>query len=71
MSDPPLPLARVAAGVETGNDQESNGFGEKKERVGKFLCAGATDDLEDHGELPRVIGHALHDAVDFSAKAPA
>lgn len=70
-SNPLLPVARIAAAVKTGNDEEGIGFDEKKERVGKFLCAGATDDLEDHGELPRVIGHALHDAVDFSAKAPA
>ena len=33
-----LPVARIAAAVKTGNDQEGIGFDEKKERVGKFLC---------------------------------
>lgn len=32
-----LPVARIAAAVKTGNDQEGIGFDEKKERVGKFL----------------------------------
>jgi hypothetical protein len=39
-SDSPFPVARVAAAVKTGDDQEGIGFDEEEERVGELLRAG-------------------------------
>lgn len=47
------------------------GLHKKKERVGKFLRARSPESLKDDGILPGIVGHALHDAVDFRAKAAA
>jgi hypothetical protein len=70
-SNPLLPVARIAAAVKTGNDEEGIGFNEKKERVGKFLRSLAPQSLEDNGKLSRIVGHALDGAVNFGAKATA
>jgi hypothetical protein len=43
----------------------------KKERIGKFLRARSPESLKDDGKLPGIVGHALYDAVDCSAKAAA
>jgi Arc/MetJ family transcription regulator len=66
-----LPLAGVAAAVETGDDQERLGLDEKKECVGKFLRARTAESFKDHRELPRIVGHAFHHAVDFGAETMA
>ena len=70
-SNPLLPVARIAAAVKTGNDEEGIGFNEKKERVGKFLRSRAPQGLEDNGKLSEIVGHALDGAVNFGAKATA
>ena len=64
-------MARVAAAVKAGDDQEGIGLDEKKERVGKFLRERPADTLKDGGELPRIVNHASDDAVDFGAEATA
>ena len=64
-------MARIAAAVKTGNDEEGIGFDEKKERVGKFLRSLASQGLEDNGKLSGIVGHALDGAVNFGAKATA
>jgi hypothetical protein len=70
-SNPLFPLARVAAAVETCDDQEGIGLTEKKECVGKFLHARPPQSFKDHGELPGIVGHSVHYAVDFGAKVTA
>jgi hypothetical protein len=70
-SNSPLPLAGVAAAVKAGDNEKGIGLDEKKERVGKFLRPGPAESLKDNGELARIVGHALHHAVDFGAKAAA
>jgi hypothetical protein len=67
--NPPLPLTRIAPGMKTSDDQERIGLDEKKERVGKFLRTRPPESLKDDGKLPGIVGHALHDTVDFTAKA--
>ena len=69
--DPLLPLTRIAAGMEASDNQKRIGLDEEKERVGKFLRARPPESLKDDGELPGIVGHALHDTVDFGAKGVA
>jgi hypothetical protein len=57
--------------MKTSDDQERIGLDEKKERVGKFLRTRPPESLKDDGKLPGIVGHALHDTVDFAAKAVA
>ena len=57
--------------MKTSDNQEGIGLDEKKERVGKFLRARPPESLKDDGKLPGIVGHALHDAADFGAKAAA
>ena len=45
-----LPVARIAAAVKTGNDQEGIGFDEKKERVGSSVRLDKA-----HRRAPRVL----------------
>ena len=69
--DPLLPLTRIAAGTEASDNQKRIGLDEEKECVGKFLRARPPESLKDDGKLPGIVGHALHDTVDFGAKAVA
>ena len=69
--DPLLPLTRIAAGMKTSDNQEGVGLDQKKERIGKFLRARRPESLKDDGKLPGIVGHALHDTVDFGAKGVA
>ena len=55
--------------MKTGYNQEGIGPDQKKERMGKFLRARSPESLKDDGKLSGIVGHALHDAVDFGAKA--
>ena len=55
--------------MKTGHNQEGIGLDQKKERIGKFFRARSPESLKDDGKLPGIVGHALHDAVDFGAKA--
>jgi hypothetical protein len=57
--------------MKTSDNQEGIGLDQKKERIGKFLHARPPESLKDDGKLPGFVGHALHDAVDFGAKAVA
>ena len=57
--------------MKAGDDQEGIGLNEEKERVGKFLRTRPPESLKDDGKLPGIVGHALHDTVDFAAKAVA
>jgi len=67
-----LPLTRIAAGLKTGDNQEGIGLDEKKERIGNFFRRARRRVLtKDDGKLPGIVGHALHDTVDFGAKEAA
>jgi hypothetical protein len=50
-SDSPFPVARVAAAVKTGDDQEGIGFDEEEERAGKLLRAGPAESCKYDGEF--------------------
>jgi hypothetical protein len=57
--------------MKTSDNQEGVGLDQKKERIGKFLRARRPESLKDDGKLPGIVGPALHDTVDFGAKAVA
>jgi len=57
--------------MKTSDYQEGIGLDEKEERIGKFLCARPPQSLKDDGKLPGIVGHALHDDLDFGSKAAA
>ena len=57
--------------MKTSDNQEGVGLDQKKERIGKFLRACPPEGLKDDGKLPGIVGHALHDTVDFGAKEAA
>ena len=47
-------MARVAAAVKTGDDQEGIGFDEEEERVGESLRTGSAESFKYDGELPGI-----------------
>jgi len=62
-----LPLAGVAAAVETGRRPGGSGSTRKK-CVGKFLRARTAESFKDHGELPRIVAHVASTTLSISAR---
>ena len=69
---PLLPVRRIAAAVETGDDaQRFVGFDDEHQGVGEAAKQGATDALVDDGKLPWIGTHALDNGVNRRSETPA
>ena len=66
-----LPLRRVAAGMETGDNQQGFAFNDEKQRVRKAAQKSSAHVLEHDGKLPGIGGHAPGEGVKRCAEMSA
>ena len=66
-----MPLRRVAAGMETGDNKQDFAFNDEKQRVRKTVQKSAAYVLEHGRKLPGIGAHALGEGVNRFAEMSA